>query len=171
MIYFIILGLIFTLLLKRNPITVINNVNFRWFYLIIGSFVFQIIIFYLSRETGKHYPYLLEISLFILLIGLYANKSIPGIKLFALGVMINLLAIIVHGGFMPISEKAAVIAGVSSNFSLNDPRHKILKSSFSLIGDVIPFFHHVISIGDLMVGIGLIVFLIKNSSKRVFNER
>ncbi|MGO4274788.1 DUF5317 family protein, partial [Paenibacillus sp. TAF58] len=99
---------------------------------------------------------------------LWINRHVPGVIFICVGAALNLLAISIHGGLMPISEKAIIMSGFDgSPFDANNPRHQLMNTShFWWLGDWIPFFKHVISIGDVFVGIGFIRFLLGTTSKR-----
>lgn len=169
MIYFIIAGIILCIILKRNLLTVVNSFTaFRMPYLLIGTFAFQIFIYWLSNSTHRNYPILLELSFAVIIVGLWMNRHLPGIIFICFGAGLNLLALIIHGGLMPVSEKAMMMFGFNG-FSLDadDPRHQLMNTShFWWLGDWIPFFKHAISIGDIFVGSGFVRFLLGTAAKR-----
>ncbi|NOU74012.1 hypothetical protein GC098_21860 [Paenibacillus sp. LMG 31458] len=141
---------------------------FRMPYLLIGTFAFQIFIYWLSHRTGRDYPILLELSFAIMIVGLWMNRHLPGVIFICFGAVLNLLTISIHGGLMPVSEKALMMSGYNgSAFDTDDPRHQLMNTSnFWWLGDWIPFFKHVISMGDVFVGIGFIRFLLGTTAKR-----
>lgn len=173
MIYFILAGLLLCIILKRNLLTIVDSFAiFRMPYLLIGTFAFQIFIYWLSNRTGRDYPILLELSFAIMILGLWMNRHLPGIIFICFGALFNLFAISIHGGLMPVSEKALMMSGYNgSAFVTDDPRHQLMNtSSYWWLGDWIPFFKHVISIGDISVGFGFIRFLLGTTSKREQHE-
>jgi hypothetical protein len=174
MYYFFIFGVILTLFLKRNPITIIPNVIFRVPLLLISCLVTQIGLELLAvNYTDKKYPAILFLTFLGMLIGLYLNRHISGIKWIFFGLSINILALITHGGLMPVSEKALKIADLGHLVDYSqDSRHQEMGDSFFWwLGDWIPLIipfgkNFVISPGDFVVGVGLILFCINNSTKR-----
>ncbi|SEB75364.1 DUF5317 family protein [Paenibacillus sp. GP183] len=171
MIYFIIAGVILCLILKRNLLTIVNSVTtFKMPYLLISTFTFQILIYWLSNRTQRSYPILLELSFAVMILGLWMNRHLPGIIFICFGALLNLISIIVHGGLMPVSEKAMIISGINASH-LDAPRHQLMNTSnFWWLGDWIPFIRHVISIGDVSVGFGFILFLLGITLKRDKHE-
>lgn len=169
MIYFILAGIILCIILKRNLLTIVNSFTaFRMPYLLIGTFAFQIFIYWLSNRTQRNYPILLELSFAVMIIGLWMNKHLPGIIFICFGAAFNLLAIIIYGGLMPVSDKAMMMSGFNGPpLDTDNPRHQLMNTShFWWLGDWIPFFKHAISIGDIFVGSGFIRFLLGTASKR-----
>jgi hypothetical protein len=173
MIYFIIAGIILCLVLKRNLLKIVNSITaFKWPYLLISTFIFQILIYWLSNRTQRSYPILLELSFAVMIIGLWMNRHLPGIIFICFGALLNLIAIIVHGGLMPVSEKAMIMSGFDAlHLEADNPRHQLMNTShFWWLGDWIPFIRHVLSIGDVFVCFGFILFLLGITSKRDKHE-
>ncbi|MCY9665660.1 DUF5317 domain-containing protein [Paenibacillus alginolyticus] len=169
MIYFILAGIILCLMLKRNLLTIVNSfAAFRMPYLLIGTFAFQIFVYWLSIRTGRNYSILLELSFAVMIASLWMNRHLPGIIFICFGAVFNLIALIIHGGLMPVSEKAMMMSGFNgSSLDTDNPRHQLMNTShFWWLGDWIPFFNHAISIGDIFVGSGFIRFLLGTASKR-----
>jgi MFS family permease len=106
----------------------------------------------------------------LLAVGLWANRERPGMSLALVGIGLNAAAILVNGGFMPVWEPSLTAAGFVPADVLS-PIHVILParmdSAFLLsagpLGDVIPvplpFLRNVLSIGDLILDVGLAFFL------------
>ncbi len=106
----------------------------------------------------------------VLAIGLWANRARPGMSLALVGIGLNATAILVNGGFMPIWEPSLVAAGFGRADVLS-PIHVILPASLDAafmwsagpLGDVIPvplpFLRNVLSIGDVILDVGLGFFL------------
>jgi hypothetical protein len=91
---------------------------------------------------------------------LYINRTRPGFPLTLTGLSLNLIVIGANGA-MPVSghalEKVA-LAGVPAG----DLRHAVADGDthLSLLGDVIPLGERVVSLGDLVMLVGLVWFLI-----------
>jgi MFS family permease len=114
---------------------------------------------------------LLGIAYGALIVALWANRARPGIGLALVGTALNATAIVANGGFMPVWDEALAAAGMEPADILS-PIHFLLSSSDPVeflrqagpLGDVIPIpvpvIRNVLSIGDLLlaIGIGFFVF-------------
>ncbi len=113
---------------------------------------------------------LLATAFVMLLIGLWANRSYPGMTLAFVGTLANALVIIVNQGFMPIWEPALELAGMTTA-DVSSSIHMVfaanLDANFLLhlgpLGDVIPIpippIQNVVSVGDFFLAAGLAFFL------------
>jgi MFS family permease len=98
---------------------------------------------------------------------LWANWRVPGLQIAAVGIGANALALVVNGGRMPVWEGAYTAAGFAPGQLEGDPFHYLLTASSAaeflrsggLLGDVvpvpIPFLRDVLSIGDLLLALGI----------------
>lgn len=169
MIYFVLLAIIITVSVGRSPMKCLDRIEIRLPALFIGSLLSQVILFVLFRLNPITYSYLFELTLIVLIIGLWLNRRIYGFKWILVGTILNLLAVIVHNGRMPVMEEALEIARIS--YTPDDARHQLLiDSTFWWLGDWIPLYKKVISLGDVCIGLGVIVFLLYNSPSRRANE-
>ncbi|HPU00793.1 MAG: DUF5317 domain-containing protein [Firmicutes bacterium] len=110
-------------------------------------------------------PYLHLISYLPLLAFVFLNRSQWGMILMGLGLLLNLIVIAANGGFMPVNPafltppmQEGLLSGTAS------PLHTVLtdESLFPLLGDQIPIPYRVdkvISIGDLLLGLGIALFI------------
>ncbi len=113
----------------------------------------------------------------LLAIGLWANRARPGMSLALVGIGLNAVAILVNGGFMPVWEPSLTAAGFGRADVLS-PIHVILPASLDAaffwsagpLGDVIPmplpFLRNVLSIGDVILDLGLASFLFAGLIRR-----
>jgi hypothetical protein len=169
MIYILTIAFITALLVGRSPIKCFDRVRFRYPLLLIAPVVVQIILFVGFRINPIQFSYLLEITVLVLILGLWFNREVKGIKWIAVGSSLNVLALLVHNGRMPVLEQALIIARVPN--IPDDSRHQLMSASpFWWLGDWIPLYKMVISIGDLLVGVGIFTFIIMNSPPRRKNE-
>ena len=105
-----------------------------------------------------------------LLVGLWKNRTYPGLSLAFVGILSNASVIVVNGGYMPIWEPSLVVAGFDPS-TIDSVIHTILPptldASFLLhlgpFADVIPiplpFIQNVASVGDAFLAAGLAFFL------------
>jgi len=94
---------------------------------------------------------------------LVLNRELPGMKLAALGLFLNVVVIGANGA-MPVSESAAATVGLADELSDPGVKHEVLDSDTRLgfLGDVIPVpgLGKIISVGDVVLaaGIGLLAY-------------
>ena len=109
-----------------------------------------------------------------LLAGLWANREQPGLVLAFVGILLNAVAMITNGGYMPVWQPSIVAAGLPIN-EVGSAFHKIvgdvsasgITGSFLAqagpLGDIIPIpvpgLRNVASIGDVFLAAGLAFFL------------
>jgi hypothetical protein len=165
--YFVLIALIFTFVRKGNPFSFIKNIEFQWPLIILLSFGTQIALAFITIETKEKFELVFVLTFVGVIIGLWKNKHINGVKWILAGAMMNLLALLLHGGLMPVSEKALKMTGQDTSFE-TDSRHQLMDdTSFSwIVADWIPFGRYVLSPGDFLVGIGLMVLIYMNSTAR-----
>jgi hypothetical protein len=133
----------------------------------------QILFFYfqgkyeaLAQYTGISIMVIYVIGL--LFIGL--NRKQPGFQVIFIGVFLNFLVMALNGGVMPVSLEAAAALGPSYSEDLLQQdivfKHAMLMEDTKLpfLGDIIPLTPPyprkiVISIGDIVMNIGIFIFL------------
>jgi MFS family permease len=113
---------------------------------------------------------LLGLAYGALIVALWANRDRPGIGLALVGTALNATAILVNGGFMPVWDQALAAAQLEPADILS-PIHFLLSTTDPVeflrqagpLGDVIPIplpvIRNVLSIGDLLLAIGIAFFV------------
>lgn len=130
-------------------------------------------------EVGSDPASALRLPLFtagflFLLAGLWANREQPGMPLAFVGILLNAVAMITNGGYMPVWQPSILAAGLPAT-ELGSAFHKIVGSvaggtvsgdflaAAGPLGDIIPlpipFIRNVVSIGDVFLAAGLAFFL------------
>lgn len=130
-------------------------------------------------EGGNDMADALRLPLFaggflLLLIGLWVNREQPGLPIAFVGILLNAVAIVTNGGYMPVWEPSIIAAGLPAS-ELGSAFHRIvgvtttggIPSDFLTqagpLGDIlpipIPFIRNVASIGDVFLAAGLAFFL------------
>lgn len=114
------------------------------------------------REGGRGLA-LLGLSYLLLVVFVVLNRRLPGAILIGAGLALNLLVIVGNGG-MPVSPGAARAAGIDpTDYLERAVKHRPLGPGtvFGFLGDVIPLpvIGKVVSIGDVLLGIGLFVLV------------
>ncbi len=102
---------------------------------------------------------LVLVSYLPLLLFVWLNRDLTGIWIGGLGVLMNFTVIALNGG-MPVLLAAAEIAGHDGELIL-DAKHVLLDQSTRLpfLADVLPLPNTVLSLGDVMLAIGVGAFL------------
>lgn len=135
-------------------------------YLVGLALAIQIGVVYLQPRSQPLIVALFALSLTLLATFVVANYRLPGMLLLGAGLALNIVAMAVNGGFMPVSPSALAHAGLGSLASL--PEGSLLEGSKDILvwpeharlwwlGDIIPLpppISVVLSIGDLAVGAG-----------------
>lgn len=103
----------------------------------------------------------------LIFVWLSLNWRVPGLQVASVGIAANGLAVVLHGGQMPIWSGAFLAAGFTAADLASDPFHFVLQTDTvagfvaagGLFGDVIPIplpiVRDVVSIGDLVLAIGI----------------
>jgi hypothetical protein len=166
--YFLLLAFLITIGSKKNPLTFFKNVEFQWPLLIVLSFGTQIALAFFTIKTAEKLGVILILTFTGILIWLWINRNIAGLKWIFAGTLLNLLALLFHGGLMPVSENALQQTGQDPLSFATDSRHQSMTDSyFWILGDWIPVVKYVLSPGDLFVGTGIILLVLINSTKSV----
>ncbi len=128
-----------------------------------------------------NFNYLHILSLFLIMLGLLLNYKNSGIFLMGIGILLNIIPVVVNGK-MPVDYNALLKVGESTNSSSVHININALENNFSLthglfenpkcriLSDIIPipspyYSPKVISIGDILVMIGLIVAILSISRR------
>jgi hypothetical protein len=159
-------GIVIALLQKKDLRTLLQ-LQFRYPHLLITGFVVQVLLWATAMRQGVLPGWLLELAFLVVIFGLAANIRLRGILLVLLGAVLNFIAITAHGGVMPVSPSAwAMIHG--SALTPGDSRHTVVTEGDSLwwLTDWIPVVRYIVSPGDLLVGAGLVLFILSNARKR-----
>ncbi|MBM7571589.1 DUF5317 domain-containing protein [Aquibacillus albus] len=145
---------------------------FKWGWIFPVIFILQFTVFYFQNAIefiGSISNYLFIFVYIIGLIFLWVNRFQYGISIIFLGVLLNFIVMIVNGGRMPVSEEAANVLDPMYIQALKDGlygKHMILTETTKLafLGDIIPITSpypksQVISIGDVIMNIGIFLFI------------
>lgn len=157
------------------------NLRYTWF-LVITALLNIAVLVYITRFNLAHrrelmmlYPYLNLFTFFVMIFFSIANNKYFAFNIIALGLALNLMAMINYAGFMPVLKEALVYNGVHELAALEKSMsmtHTLAISgkTFNALADTIPIgkftsFKTVISIGDIFLSLGLFM-LIEDVMKR-----
>ncbi len=153
-------------------------VHLRHGYLIFVALGVQILVFSPAWQARVRVDNLSEalysVSLLLLLAAVWLNRRVPGIAVLGLGLLLNALVILANGGRMPATLEALQTAGiVESQAAFEAARvtnSALIDANTPLwfLGDVfaIPAWFplaNVFSIGDVLIGIGGILFIVHHT--------
>jgi hypothetical protein len=130
-------------------------------------------------ENGNDVASGLRLPLFLagfalLLIGLWANRNLPGMAIAFVGILLNAVAITTNGGYMPVWQPSIAAAGLPQDV-VASAFHRIVGAAAAggiprdflaaagPLGDIIPIpvpgLRNVASVGDIFLAAGLAFFL------------
>jgi MFS family permease len=146
------------------------DLRLRWTWLLIVALLLRIVAG-LSRETGiaADIPvgWAFIVAYGLIFVWLWGNWRVPGLQIASVGIGANMAAVLINAGQMPIWAAAFFAAGFDESVIANDPFHFLLRTDTvaefvargGLFGDVIPLplpiVRDVISIGDVLLAIGI----------------
>lgn len=146
------------------------ELRLRWSLLLVAALGLRVLVG-LSRETGigadipAGWAYMLAYGL--IFVWLWGNWRVPGLQIASVGIGSNMVAVLLNQGQMPIWSAAYFSAGFTEAEIVGDPFHFLLRTdtvagfvaSGGLFGDVIPlpipYIRDVISIGDVLLALGI----------------
>ncbi|XJZ27003.1 DUF5317 family protein [Bacillota bacterium Lsc_1132] len=167
MVYFIIIAIVITLFQRRNPFSFIRTISFEWPLIILLSFGAQIVLSFVTYQTKEKIEWIFVLTFVGIIAGLLKNRKIAGVKWIVAGAILNLLALLLNGGTMPVSDKAIQITGQENASFETDARHHLMNETvFWFLGDWIPLIRYILSPGDILAGIGIILLIVKHSERR-----
>jgi multisubunit Na+/H+ antiporter MnhC subunit len=182
MVYEYIAVTVLVALLKKGSLQQLSNTEIKHSYIIITCFLIQIAAINLDDRSSfvdKTFPIWILSSYLMLAFTSWANRDLPGFKLFAAGMLLNFTAIAANGGRMPVSIEALRQANLSNYLPviLEDPKkHQVLTETTNLpfLTDVIPLsqplvlMNMVVSVGDLVITAGICWFIYSRMTLRVY---
>ena len=176
MILLLAVGLSIALAIARGGrLSRLGEVSFRLGWLALLAFALQLVIIYapLPQNPGWQSPrvWLLLGSYVLLIAVVVANRKLPGFWLVALGLGLNLLAMLANGGYMPVTAEALQRAGLAQLALGAEPGARVVNSKDVLVarewarlwilGDVLAIrwpLKTVFSIGDVFLAGGALIF-------------
>lgn len=137
-----------------------GRLQFRWLWLLALGLGAQLLFGLTSTPVS-----VLLLSMGLVAIFLFVNRSMPGFRLTLIGLALN-ITVIGANGHMPVSAEAIRTVRLP-DVPVSDLRHGIADASsfLSLLGDVIPAGEWALSAGDVLMVMGLLVFIVVSSSR------
>jgi hypothetical protein len=170
LLYAILAGLIVGRL-DGGRLSALAEVHFRWWGLALAGLAFQLLLFSgpLAERVGAAGPGLYVASTLAVFAAMLRNRRLPGFGILAVGACLNLVAILVNGGYMPSSPDAWVQLSGVAQLPVATYTNAALAGAHTLLpflGDIFVLprplpFATVFSIGDVLIGVGAAFFLIR----------
>lgn len=175
--------------IRGGKIRNLENLYINGWYLFVLSFLIEIITLLtitringdLSKLLEEYFLYIHILIYLFLIIGLSMNWQCKGLRIVLFGSILNFLPIIFNNGKMPVLLNALKYSKLSNQIILLDEgrimthflANKDTKLAF--LGDVIPIgkpyiFPKVISIGDLLISLGLFMLIQLYMKKQAVNN-
>ena len=164
----------------------IGELNIKKQYLFIIGFAIEFLSIFLhandigglSEFFNKYFIIIHSISYIIIFIGLIFNFNKKSMILVFIGALLNYMVIAANGGQMPVSSSGLSLLGLDQYLEMLENNlvvtHTLINEStrLYLLGDVIPTpkfypFSKIISIGDVLIGIGLFVLIQNGMLKKI----
>ena len=150
-------------LLRGGRLGNLGDLRFEWGWLALAGLAVQVALFSppIGSVVGEATPIVYVASTLLVLAAVLRNRRLPGLKLVAAGAISNLVAIVANGGYMPADPGALALAGMdpaseySNSIVTNQPVLAPLTDIFGM-PDWMPF-ANVFSIGDVLIGAGIVV--------------
>ena len=183
-VYIIIISIIIGLF-RNGKLSSLSQISLKKIELIVLACLIQGGIIFLGSKEIKfvldYSPYMIIFSYIVLLLAVWYNKTLKGIKIIALGIIFNFIVIVANGGHMPVLLSSLYKAGLN-DFALvlkegTYITHVLIseKTLFRFLADVIPLSPpspdpSVVSAGDFLMFYGVFSLIQNAMAKRQNSE-
>ncbi|MEA3460174.1 MAG: DUF5317 domain-containing protein [Chloroflexota bacterium] len=176
----LLLALLATILIglaRGGKLSRVGDIPLRWGWMPVIAFAMQsYLIFHAPVEKFGGISGVREVafvlSYLLLLIAVWKNHQLPGVKIIGLGLLLNLAVMAANGGLMPITPEALLRAGqehlapgLQSGIKVDDSKDIILSRDETRLWALSDIFvlsfpiRSVLSVGDILVAVGAFVLL------------
>ncbi len=168
-VYVIIISIVIGLL-RKGKLSSLSQISIKKIELIVLACLIQGGIIFLGSKEIKfvldYSPYMIIFSYIVLLLAVWYNKTLKGIKIIALGIIFNFIVIVANGGHMPVLLSSLYKVGLN-DFALvlkegTYITHILISEEtlFRFLADVIPLSPpspdpSVVSAGDFLMFYGV----------------
>ena len=182
-VYVIIISIVIGLF-RKGKLSSLSQISIKKIELIVLACLIQGGIIFLGSKEIKfvldYSPYMIIFSYIVLLLAVWYNKTLKGIKIIALGIIFNFIVIVVNGGHMPVLLSSLYKVGLN-DFALvlkegTYITHILISEEtlFRFLADVIPLSPpspdpSVVSAGDFLMFYG-VFGLIQNAMLKKQNS-
>ncbi|MBA3063458.1 MAG: hypothetical protein FP833_11005 [Atribacteria sp.] len=175
-VYIIIISIIIGLL-RNGKLSSLSQISLKRIELIVLACLIQAGLIFLGSKKVKfvldYSSYMIIFSYIVLLLAVWNNKKLKGMKIISLGIVFNFMVIVANGGHMPVLLSSLYQVGLN-DFALvlkegTYVTHTLIteKTLFRFLADVIPLSPpfpdpSVVSAGDFLMFYG-VFSLIQNA--------
>lgn len=168
-VYIIIISIIIGLL-RNGKLSSLSQISLKRIELIVLACLIQAGLIFLGPKKIKfildYSSYMIIFSYIVLLLAVWNNKKLKGMKIISLGIVFNFIVIVANGGHMPVLLSSLYKAGLN-DFALvlkegTYVTHTLIseKTLFRFLADVIPLSPpfpdpSVVSAGDFLMFYGV----------------
>ena len=177
--YAIILLVLIALLLRRD-LSAIGRMSYRgggkFLLFIIGLFVLQAkLVLFVPGQAFLQMALVISSQLALMGLVLF-NHHVPGAKIFALGIALNVIVMVANSGWMPVTPETYHFVHpdrvvplytrpvASKNIILPRPETRLWILS-DIIRVALPWRRNAVSIGDLLLVLGVAFFIFRVTAK------
>lgn len=165
-------------ILRGGRIKRLAHLPLRWGWLAIILFAAQAYLIFWpeARAQGLFSPQamILPFSYLVLIFVAWSNRSLPGVNLILLGIVLNFLVIVANGGFMPVAPQTLIRDGHTHLVAALESGARVAKSKDVLLWPeqmrlwflcdifVIPERYPLagsFSLGDILIASGIFIVL------------
>lgn len=163
-----IIAILLSLLCGGNPLKTVQY-PYRFLYLFPIPFALQLLGF-LGHDASV---FLNPISYVMVILLMFFNLHIPGVIYMMVGTAANLVAVIIGKGKMPVVKNVAAYIGIHSvgakHVFVESPKETFFLGDITII--YFPWRRSfVVSIGDLIIALGLMIFFLSSLKQQKKRE-
>lgn len=146
-------------LLRGGKLSNFSEIYARGWWLLFVGFGMQIAANFVPASNRGVGVWLILMSYVPLLVVVALNQRMPGMWITGIGILMNFTVIALNNG-MPVLPEAIELAGGDPGMALS-AKHVVLDagSRLAFLADIIPVPGSVISLGDVLLAVGLGVFI------------
>jgi hypothetical protein len=170
LLYAIVAGLVLGRL-SGGRLRNLEHLHFVWWPLAVGGLAVQVVLFArpVAEHVGSEGPVIYVLSTLAVMAALLRNLTRPGLVVIAVGAALNLVAVLANGGAMPSSPEAWMALNGVAELPVSHFSNSVLIGPDTLVpflGDIFVWprplpLANVFSIGDVIIAVGAVMFLIE----------
>lgn len=172
--------------MKGGKFIRLKNLNFKKLSPIIIALVVQYLVLIFSdrdlKVIGNYVEEIYLVSFILIFIGVIINMNIPSLWIVFVGAISNFIVFVMNGMKIPVSFDALKIAGMNSTIKLMESgQYKLYDAitnatDYEILGKIIAIDNilplaGVFSVGDVLITMGLFVFIESSMNDKKLDRR